>query len=113
MSEYVELYMDQGADFSTTININTEDNNLPQNAYGYVVTSQLRKSIYSINATANLVCTVPDPANGTIYIELDAGNTASIPAGSYLFDVRVYDGIAHLSNRLIEGVMFVTPGITR
>ena len=113
MSDYVELYMDQGADFSTTIAINTEDNNLPQNVAGYIVTSQLRKSLVSVNAAANLVCTITDPANGEILVELDAGNTANIPAGTYFYDVKVYDSIAGLRSRLIEGVIFVTPSITR
>jgi hypothetical protein len=105
--------MDQGCDFSTTITINSEDNNLPQNVLGYVVTSQMRKSLISINSTASLVCTVPDAANGEIYVELDAGNTANIPAGTYFFDVKIYDSEAGLTSRLIEGRMFVTPSITR
>ena len=113
MSEYVELYMDQGADFSTTIQINSEDNNLPQNLEGYIVTSSLRKSLLSVNATANLVCTIPDFSTGEIFVELDAGNTANIPAGTYFFDVKTYDTIAGLKSRLIEGVIFVTPSITR
>jgi len=113
MSEYVELYMDQGADFSTTIQINSEDNNLAQNLTGYIVTSQMRKSLVSINATANLVCTIPDTNTGEIYVELDAANTANIPAGTYFFDVKVYDTIAGLRSRLIEGIMFVTPTITQ
>jgi hypothetical protein len=113
MSEYVELYMDQGADFSITIQINSEDNNLAQNLAGYVVTSSIRRSLISINATANLVCTIPFANSGEVYIELDAGNTANIPAGTYFFDVKVNDTLAGLKSRLIEGVMFVTPSITR
>jgi len=113
MSEYVELYMDQGADFSITIQINSEDNNLAQNLIGYVVTSQLRKSIISISPVANLVCTIPQANSGEVFIELDAGNTANIPAGTYFFDVKVNDTRAGLKSRLIEGVIFVTPSITR
>jgi hypothetical protein len=113
MSDYVELFMDQGADFSTTIQINSEDNNLAQNLSGYIVTSQMRKSLLSINATANLICTIPDANTGEIYVELDAANTANIPAGTYMFDVKVYDTIAGIKSRLIEGIMFVNTSITR
>lgn len=113
MSEYVELFMDQGADFSTTIQLNSEDNNLAQNLTGYIVTSSIRKSLISINTTANLVCTIPDVSTGEIFVELDSGNTANIPAGTYFFDVKINDTIAGLKSRLIEGVMFVTPSITR
>lgn len=113
MSEYVELFMDQGTDFSTTIQLNSEDNNLAQNLTGYIVTSSIRKSLISINTTANLVCTIPDVSTGEIFVELDSGNTANIPAGTYFFDVKINDTIAGLKSRLIEGVMFVTPSITR
>ena len=51
MSDYVELYMDQGADFSITVQMNSEDNNMAQNLSGYIVTSQMRKSYLSQNAT--------------------------------------------------------------
>lgn len=113
MAEYVELYMDQGTDFSTTIQLNEENNNQAQNLFGYIVTAQLRKSLLSINATANLVCTIPQANTGEIFVELDAGNTANIPAGTYFFDIKTNDTVNNIKSRLIEGVMFVTPGITR
>lgn len=113
MAEYVELYMDQGTDFSTTIQLNEENNNQAQNLFGYIVTAQLRKSLLSINATANLVCTIPQANTGEIFVELDAGNTANIPAGTYFFDVKTNDTLTGIRSRLIEGVMFVTPSITR
>jgi hypothetical protein len=113
MAEYVELYMDQGADFSTTIQINSEDNNLAQNLEGYIVTSSLRKSILSIYPTANLICSIPQANSGEIFVELDAANTTNIPAGTYFFDIKVYDTVAGLKSRLIEGIIFVSPSITR
>ena len=54
-----------------------------------------------------------NPLDGEILVELDAANTANIPAGTYFYDVRLYDTVAGLRSRLIEGVMFVTPSITR
>ena len=111
MSDYVELYMDQGADFSTTIAINNEINNTPQNVDGYIVTSQMRKSLVSQNSTATLVCST-DANTGQIFMQLDAANTANIPAGTYFFDMRVYDSGTMTTTRLIEGIIFVTPSIT-
>lgn len=113
MSNYVELFMDQGVDFSTTISINNETNNTPQDISGYVVTSQMRKSLVSQNATASLVCT-PEGKTGLIIMSLDSGNTANIPAGTYFFDVKVRDASkSNTITRLIEGIIFVTPQITR
>jgi len=104
--------MDQGTDFSTTIAINNETNNTPQDISGYVVTSQMSKSLVSQNATATLTCTT-QANTGQIVISLDSANTANIPAGTYFFDVKVKD--TYNSNtiaRLIEGIIFVTPEIT-
>lgn len=113
MAEYIELYIDQGSDFSTTITINDESTNLPQNLTGYVVTSSLRRSLLSPNAAANLSCSVFNSANGEILITLPAANTAALRPGSYLFDVKTYDNLSGTYNRLIEGMIFVTPSITK
>lgn len=113
MAEYVELYIDRGTDFSTTININNDDTNVPQNLVGFVVTSQLKKSVISVNATANLTCTVSDPANGEITIAITAANSSNIPAGRYFFDVKTVDTRAgNNTARLIEGIVIVSPSIT-
>jgi len=111
MAEYVELYIDQGADFSITIELNDDNTNLPQNTDGYIVTSQLRKSLLSANASANLECYVDDAANGIIRLSLDSANTANLRPGNYFFDVRTY--YDDITSRLIEGVVFVTYGITK
>ena len=112
MSNYVELYMDQGTNFSTSIQINNELNNTPQDVSSYSVTSQMRKSYLSQNSSATFVCT-PQGNTGVILITLDSANTANIPAGSYFFDVKVYDSILSTTTRLIEGIIFVTPEITQ
>jgi hypothetical protein len=115
MSDYVELYIDQGADFESTITINDDSTNLPQNVNGYVVTGQLRKSILSVNASANLICTISDAANGEITISMNAANTGLLKSGTYLFDVKYADS-ANSPNtkvRLIEGIFIVAPAITR
>ncbi len=114
MSEYVELFIDQGSNFDTTINIADDDTNAPQNLSGIVVTSQLRRSMLSVNAAASFVCSVSDTSNGEIYLEMSAANTSNLKVGTYFFDVRLfYTGENNYYTRLIEGVVHVTPGITR
>ena len=113
MAEYVELYIDQGSDFSTTVNLNDDSTNLPQNVYGYVVTSSLRRSLLSPNVSANLTCSVYDSANGELLIALTAGQTANLRFGSYIFDVKVTDTLSATTSRLIEGVIFVAPSVTK
>jgi hypothetical protein len=111
MTEYVELYIDQGADFNSTIVLQDDDTNVFQNVVGYTVTSSLRKSLLSPNASGNLTCTISDGGNGEITLAMTAANTSNLRSGKYFFDVRTYADGSY--NRLIEGVIFVTPGITR
>ena len=111
MSDYVELYIDQGSDFTSSIVLQDDITDLYQNVSGYVVTSSLRKSLLSQNASANLVCTITDAANGEITLTIDAANTSNLKPGTYFFDVRTLVNSTH--SRLIEGIIIVTPGITR
>lgn len=112
MAAYVELYMDQGATFNNVINLTDDVTNTYVNVSGYTVRSQMRRSYYSTNATANLVCTVTDAANGEITMSLGASNTAAIKAGRYLFDLETID-TSNTVSRVLEGIITVTPEITR
>jgi hypothetical protein len=112
MAAYVELYMDQGATFNNVINLADDTTNANVNISGYTVRSQMRRSYYSQNSTANLVCTITNAANGEITMHLGASNTASIKAGRYLFDLETVDTLGNVT-RVLEGIITVTPEITR
>ena len=112
MAAYVELYMDQGATFTNVLNITDDLTNTSLNVASYTVTSQIRRSYYSANITANLVCTITDAANGEITMTLDAANTATIKAGRYVFDIKNEDEDGTVT-RIIEGLITVTPSVTR
>jgi nucleoside-triphosphatase THEP1 len=112
MAAYVELYMDQGATFNNVINLADDITSANINVSGYTVRSQMRRSYYSANATANIVCTITDAANGEITMSLAAANTSAIKAGRYLFDLETVDTIG-TTTRVLEGIITVTPEITR
>jgi hypothetical protein len=112
MAAYVEIYMDQGTTFRNVINLTDDLTNSYINVSGYQVRSQMRRSYYSANATANLVCTITDSANGEITMSLDAANTSNIKAGRYLFDLETVDR-SNITFRVLEGIITVTPEITR
>lgn len=111
MSEYVELFIDQGSNFETTINLADDDTNSPQNLSGVIVTSQIRKSMLSENAAATFQCSVTNANDGEITLAMSAANTANLKFGTYFFDVRLLSSGNY--SRLIEGVIHVTPSITR
>lgn len=112
MAAYVELYMDQGADFRNIVNLTDDVTNVNLDLTGYQVRSQMRRSYYSLNATANIVCSITDTANGEITMSLGSANTAAIKAGRYLFDLEIVDG-GGMTSRVLEGIITVTPEITK
>jgi hypothetical protein len=112
MAGYVELFIDQGATFNSIINLADDLTNTNLNIDSYIVTGQLRRSYYSANASANLFCYVSDAANGQISISLTAGQTANLKPGRYVFDVMAGTP-ANAVNRIIEGIITVSPGVTR
>jgi len=112
MSEYVELYIDQGSTFSNIINITDDITNLPINITGYVVTCQIRKSYYSSNISANINCSLSNVTNGEITMTLDAANTSNLKPGRYVFDVKTKD-TGNYINRVLEGTITITPQVTR
>jgi hypothetical protein len=112
MAAYVELYMDQGASFSNIININDDLTNSDIDISGYSVTSQMRRSYYSSNASANITCTITDAPSGEITLSMTPQQTANIKAGRYLFDVMIQTPSSG-SLRLLEGIITVTPRVTK
>jgi hypothetical protein len=111
MADYTELQLDQGTTFNYTLVLNDDTTNANINISGYSISSQMRKSYYSVNATANLTCTVFDAANGVFNVSLTAANTANIKSGRYMFDI-VYDTGEEVV-RALEGTIRVNPRVTR
>ena len=108
---YTDLYLNQGTDFSSALDLIADDGTAI-NIAGYVFTSQIRKSYYSVTPAANLVITITNAANGNAIIGLDAANTANIAPGRYVYDVRMKDS-TNTTSRIVEGIITVTPQVTR
>lgn len=112
MAAYAELYLDQGTTFNNVINLTDDVTNAYINVSGYTVRSQMRRSYYSQNASATITCTITDAPNGEITMSMTAANTSNIKAGRYLFDVETVDR-AGTTSRILEGIITVTPEVTR
>ena len=108
---YAELTVDQGSTFESTIDL-VSDNGAVINVAGYVFTGQIRKSYYSTNPTANLTLAIMDAANGNVKVSMTAATTANIKAGRYLYDIKMVD-TSNSATRLVEGVITITPQVTR
>lgn len=113
MATYVEFYLDQGTTFNNVINLADDLTNAPINVASYNVTSQMKRSYYSANVTANIDCIITDQANGEIILYMTAANTAKIKAGRYVFDVKITEPNELITTRIIEGIITVTPQVTK
>jgi len=111
MANYIEFQLDQGTTFNYTIVLNDDDTNANLNIAGYSISSQMRRSHYSVNATANITCTIVDASNGVFNVSLTAGETANITPGRYVFDI-IYDTGSQVV-RALEGTVRVNPRVTR
>lgn len=108
---YAELTADQGATFTATIDL-ANDDGTPINVANNTFQSQVRKSYYSSNVVANLSITVSDSANGNLRLSLDSANTANVKPGRYVYDVKMTSNTGAVT-RILEGIITVTPQVTR
>lgn len=110
---FARLTNQQGCDFSANIVLLNDDSSAYNlNTAQINVFSTIRKSYFSTNVYANLVCTITSAANGNISCNLSAANSANIPAATYLYDVVMTDSANNITQRLLEGQFIVTPSVT-
>lgn len=109
MGTKVNLVIDQGATFETTINL-TDDNGNLVDLENYSGQGQIRKHYTSSNATSFTVTL--GGANGTVTLGLTANSTANLQAGRYVYDVELTDPSGDVS-RIFEGIVTITPQVTR
>jgi hypothetical protein len=108
---YQELFLEQGTTFTTNITLDDIDG-LPFDLTGVTAKSQIRKSYYSANTTAQFVVTINTPTDGTILLSLNSNTTANIAAGRYVYDVAIKD-TANTVTRVLEGIVNVIPQVTK
>lgn len=104
------LYIDQGASFSATVQIIGNDD-LPFNLNGYASTAQIRRNYATNTVSATFSSTVAEAANGTLTLSLTASQTGNLKYGRYVYDVEIVSGNTVL--RPVEGIITVYPQVTR
>jgi hypothetical protein len=110
LAAFSEITIEQGATFSTTINVDDSSGNAI-NLYAYSANSQMRKSYYSSTAyTIN--SSVTGTANGEITLSMTAANTANLSAGRYVYDLKITSP-TNIVTRVVEGIATVLPSVTR
>lgn len=108
---YQEIFLEQGTTFTTNITLDDVDG-VPFDLTGVQAKSQIRKSYYSANTTAEFDVVINSPTTGLILLVLDSQVTANIAAGRYVYDVAIKD-TANTVTRVLEGIVNVIPQVTR
>jgi hypothetical protein len=108
MAIKANITIDQGADFSTEISV-TDDNGDPVNLTGYSAAAQLRKHYTSSTFTA-FVANVN--VSGTVTLTMNAATSSNVTAGRYVYDCELTSS-GNVVSRLVEGIVTVTPQVTR
>lgn len=110
MAAVSNLYIDQGADYSTTISLTDSNGNI-LSLTGYSAAGQIRKTFGSSSVAATFVIAL-SAASGQITLTLADTVTAAVSSGRYVYDVIITDG-SGTKTRILEGHATVTPSVSR
>ena len=106
------LIVNSGADFSQSFTLEGSDTNSAFDLTGYTVSAQMRKWAGSSTATSFTATIESPPTIGQILLRLNSTQTSNLKPGRYVYDVVIIDEFG-VKNRVIEGMVLVTEGVTR
>lgn len=110
MAAFQELLIEQGASFSSIVNV--EDTaGAAINLYGYSAASQMRKSYYTTTNTS-ITATITSNAAGEITLSMTPANTSNLTPGRQVFDLLITSPAGE-KTRVIEGIIVISPGVTK
>lgn len=110
MGYKANIIIDQVTDFTSTITV--EDANGVTDLTGYSANGHIRKH-YSSSTAVPFTCTFGSPrTEGKITLSLNRIQTGNMEAGRYVYDVELTSS-ANTVTRLVEGIVTVTPEVTR
>ena len=110
MASISNIFIDQGATFTTTVTV-TDANGDAVNLSGYSVAAQIRKTFLSSSATA-FTATISNASSGEITISLTDTQTTALEAGRFVYDVLI-TASGGTKTRVVEGQVTVNPSVTR
>ncbi len=111
-SAYVSnLVINAGVDFDQVFTLEDGANNAPINLTNYGLSAQMRKHAGATGVTT-FTTSFYDATNGKIQIGLSTSQTAALKPGRYVYDV-VITNTNNMMERVVEGMVLVSPGVTR
>jgi hypothetical protein len=109
MAREVNLTVDQGANVLIEVNV-TDSNGAAWNLSNYNISAQARKNPYTNTAYS---FTGTGFSNGLLQLVMTADESATVPAGRYLYDIEATNQISNTTTRIQEGLIVFNPNITK
>jgi hypothetical protein len=110
MATKANLIIDQGTTYSVTLNL-TDENGDSIDLVGYTANSQIRKWYTSSNSM--VFATSLNTVDGTVTLSLTSNQTNLLVPGRYVYDVELFNTVSNTYSRILEGIVTVTPQVTR
>lgn len=110
MAIIANLYIDQGTDFSVTVDVTDSAGEILELS-GYTASAQIRKTYSSSSVSATFSTSIAELA-GQVTLSLTDTQTSALESGRYVYDLNITSD-AGLITRVIEGQAIITPGVTR
>ena len=111
MATISNIFIDQDADFITTVTIN-DANDSALDLTGYTAAASLRKSYKSSSSTSFTVAFADPRTSGQITLSLTDVQTGALNEGRYVYDLVITDAGGE-KTRVVEGIATIKPSVTR
>ena len=110
MATISNLFIDQDADFTTTVTVN--DSNGSALDLANTALAMIRKTYQSSTATTFTSAFVSPRTTGQITISLTDVQTVALEDGRYVYDLVITDS-SGIKTRVVEGIATVNPSVSR
>ena len=111
MATISNIFINQGANFSTTVTI-SDSNDSALDLTSYTALAMIRKTYDSTNATTFTSTFDSDRTTGKIAISLSDTQTAALESGRYVYDLLI-TAVDGTKTRVVEGIATVNPSVSR
>jgi hypothetical protein len=112
MAITTNLNIDQGSDFQAVIKLYSTAS-APLDLTNYTLSASMRRSYDNTTASAVFAVTKPIPTNGEVVLTLSHVTSAALKYGRYVYDILITDSSTGTRTRAVEGIVTVTPSVTR
>jgi len=111
MATISNIFINQGADFSTTVTI-SDNTGSALDLTSFTALAQMRKTYESTSATAFTATFDSDRTTGKIELSLTGTQTSTLESGRYVYDLLI-TGASSDKSRVVEGIATVNPSVSR